>query len=153
MSNPETICVSLETAKRLYEAEYDQNTVFVWCERWEDGLTVHEIELNEICYYGGCLEKYPAPTASEMLDCLPKNLFTDSVIDAGEMVGLMSNGHIKLSAIPCQNNKALYCISYGVQKSGEYAGIDEITIEWIRDECFVEVLSQMWLHLKEKGLI
>jgi len=56
--NPETICVSLETAKKLKEAGWDKETVFVWVDD-PTGAFIHR------CGVGGYPD-YPAPTASEI---------------------------------------------------------------------------------------
>lgn len=75
------ICCSLKTAKKLAEAKWDADTVFIWifCARYADGSFEAEYEnpvdphlvVKEDCseYYGTNLEDdewYPAPTAQEI---------------------------------------------------------------------------------------
>jgi len=63
--NPEEICVSLSIAKKLKEAGWTQDTVFVWVEGREEGvkLWLEDDYLQASHFAHDC---YPAPTAGEI---------------------------------------------------------------------------------------
>jgi len=87
---PESICVSLETAKRLKEAGWDKETVFVWIESIFNQGTLTQ---KNICVYipDGEQNRYPAPTSAEIelphyIEAL--NLSLDAEVRAAEWLHL-----------------------------------------------------------------
>lgn len=135
MSSPETICCSLETAKKLKEAGYKKDTVFVWAKYVEPDCPKYNRDEPILCLrddmpyeeYGHYEIVCPAYTSSEIE--LPNNIVDEKGCAAWMVVNKQHTCH----AVELDN---------GVTLLHKAEGNTE-----------VEVKAQMWLYLKEKGLI
>jgi hypothetical protein len=142
---PESICVSLETAKKLKEAGWNKETVFVWGSYAYTQDHDYAIKLET---YQEWLERlnsrgsqetsthlrmpknsYPAPTSAEieLPDDFPDlHYWSIKKINAG-------NWRVELSM-------------FSGHPTGPYLTVFENTFE-------VEAKAKMWLYLKERGMI
>ena len=138
--NPESICCSLETAKKLKEAGWDKETLFVW-------FKTHCIEKEdyELWYFNNVFSDseennkeneervYSAPTSSE--------------IELPEDIGI----YITKKSFMCYmaDNEDGDTIWHEIFENR----VDEYEPKSFYAEIEVEAKAKMWIYLKEKGLI
>jgi len=128
MKDPKSICVTLETAKRLRESGFEQETIFRWygnsLRAWSV-YCVSTLDMNEIEVF--CKMSYPAPTSAE--------------IELPHYIDDQTERHF---------------LNLGYLDSGKtiikYIGIDsDLCCELANTE--VEAKAACWLWLKKEGLI
>ena len=141
MNKPESICVSLDTAKRLKEAGFDKETVFVW--RTINVYSSNESikKISECCFLSlandaenSChlteMTPIPAPTSSEIT--LPKNIENYDILYCLDFfVGFNDHKFIVRYRNPCN---------------------DDVWLE-TKSTSEAEARAEIWLLLKDKGLI
>ena len=117
---PESICVSLETAKKLKEAGWDKETVFYWYEGdlSGDGELWSVLEMEDV---NEDFARYPAPTASEIE--LPTGCKLRREVIRGRVVG---------------DRISTDFYEYVMNNVGHSAATE------------VEAKAQKWIYLKEK---
>ncbi len=139
----EKICVSLETAKKLHEAEIKIESIFYWVKNRSDKVTIYtEYYLTDSWDdYQHC-EIYPAPTAEEIE--LPDYVEVGDSDDFHEKLYFLNItlgvNHWRINYINRWNNKAL--IDY-----------DELEDVFEFEHKLCEVMCYVKIWLKEQGYL
>lgn len=135
--------ISLDLAKKLKEANFPQNSYFMW-NNWHYGELEFgkgrenfqgEYRIIATPLYFDSENQFAAPTAEEILDLLP------SYIDQGEITYVLT--------IKKYSNEDPYLFLGYVSDRGGYLDKDV----FFNDKSLDNGLAKMWLYLKEKGLL
>jgi hypothetical protein len=145
MTNPELIVVSIDMAKKLKEAGWDQNEC-LW--RWVEfhggvakGHSDYESntrwELREKGSDYNFDPRYAAPTAEEILRRLPESLMLQT---RGDRIG-------------GNDSETAFDLEMGKNKYGYFVRYEKEAAEEFYADTLANAAAQMWIYLKEHSLL